>query len=75
MPFTPYKASLDPETMQAALEAFDLAWAEVMASPDSQDAPACRDLLAKRIIDAAPRTSTATLLTAHRAATTYQVQT
>ena len=53
MPFTPYKASLDPETMQAAMEAFELAWTEIMARPNSQDAPACRDLLAKRIIDAA----------------------
>lgn len=45
--------SLDPEAMHAALEAYELAWAEVMARPDGYDAPAARDLLAKRIIKAA----------------------
>lgn len=51
--FTPYKANLDPATMGAALEAFELAWAEIMARPDGYDVPMARDLLAKRIIEAA----------------------
>lgn len=42
--------------MEAALEAYELAWAEVMAWPDATDAPAMRDLLAKRIIEAAMET-------------------
>jgi hypothetical protein len=35
------------------LYAYELAWAEVMAHPDAHDAPAVRDLLAKRITEAA----------------------
>jgi hypothetical protein len=48
-----YKASLDPEAMNAALEAYELAWAEIMPPPDAHDASVARDLLAKRIIEAA----------------------
>jgi hypothetical protein len=48
-----YKATLDPEAMNAALEAYELAWAEVMAPSDAYDASLTRDLLAKRIIKAA----------------------
>jgi hypothetical protein len=53
--FTPdtYKASLDLEAMNAALEAYELAWAEVMPPQDAHDASVARDLLAKRIIKAA----------------------
>lgn len=53
MPFTPYKSSLDPQAMHAALDAFELAWAEVIALPDGYDTTTTRDQLAKRIIKAA----------------------
>jgi hypothetical protein len=50
MPFTTYKEALDPETMKAARAAFDLASSEISVQPV---AGAARDLLAKRIIEAA----------------------
>ena len=53
MPFTPYKSSLDPEALHAALEAFELAWAEIMAVPDAYDTDLARNVLARRIIEAA----------------------
>ena len=52
MPFTPYKQSLDPETLHAAYEAFDLGWAEIQKM-DGYDLQVARDLLAKRIVQAA----------------------
>jgi hypothetical protein len=34
MPFKPYRSSLDPETLQAAYEAFDLGWAAISKAQD-----------------------------------------
>ena len=53
MPFTAYKSSLDPEAMHAALEAFELAWAEIMTVPDAYDTDLARNVLARRIMEAA----------------------
>ncbi|HUE72753.1 MAG TPA: hypothetical protein VMP01_17840 [Pirellulaceae bacterium] len=53
MPFTPYKTNLDPESLRAAQDAFDLAWAEIRKVPDGCDMQLARDLLAKLIIEAA----------------------
>lgn len=39
--------------MQAALKAFDLAWAEMAARPDYRDSVAARELLANRVIGTA----------------------
>jgi hypothetical protein len=36
MPFKPYRSSLDPETLQAAYEAFDLGWAAISKAQDEQ---------------------------------------
>lgn len=51
--FRAHKSSLDPAAMSAALKAFELAWAKDMAQSDGYDVPAARDLLARRIIEAA----------------------
>ena len=53
MPFTAYQTTLDPETLKAAQQAFDLAWTEIIALPNGLDTQLARDLLAKRIISAA----------------------
>jgi hypothetical protein len=53
MPFTPYKSSLDPETLMAAQEAFAKAWEEILAVPGGYDQDAARNLLAKRIMECA----------------------
>ena len=52
MPLTSYATVLDPETMRAAQEAYDLAWAEIQKEPNGHDLEQARNLLAKRIIDA-----------------------
>ena len=52
MPFTSYKQSLDPETLHAAYEAFDLGLAEIQKI-NSYDPQEARDLLAKRVVQAA----------------------
>ena len=51
--FTPYKSTLDPEGLDAALKAFELAWAEIATQPDGYDHEQARDLLARRIVEAA----------------------
>jgi hypothetical protein len=53
MPFKPYRSSLDPETLQAAYEAFDLGWAAISKAQDGYDMQLARDLLAKLIVEAA----------------------
>jgi hypothetical protein len=54
MPFTPYKSSFDPETLQVLQEAFDMAMADVLASQaGSIDEQQARDVIAKRIVNAA----------------------
>ena len=54
MPFTPYKSSFDPETLQVLQEAFDMAMADVLASQaGSIDEQQARDVIAKRIVTAA----------------------
>jgi hypothetical protein len=45
--------SLDPEAMNAALDAFEMAWAAIAAVPNAYDTNLARDLLSKRIIKAA----------------------
>jgi hypothetical protein len=52
MPFTPYRASLDPYARAAAQDAFDLAWPEIRAT-GGYDMQLARYLLAKRIVEAA----------------------
>ena len=54
MPFTPYKSSFDPETLQVLQEAFDMAMADVLAlQAGSIDEQQARDVVAKRIVQAA----------------------
>lgn len=53
MPFTAYKPNLSPDTLEAAQQAFDRAWAEILAAQDGYDMQSARDLLAKRIMQAA----------------------
>jgi hypothetical protein len=54
MPFRPYQSTFDPETLQVLQDAFDEALAEVLASPNgSVDEQQARDLIAKRIVEAA----------------------
>jgi hypothetical protein len=54
MPFRSYKSSFDPETLQALQDAFNMALAEVLASPEgSVDEQQARDVIAKRIVAAA----------------------
>lgn len=53
MPLAPHKSNLDPETTKAALEAFDIAYAIIMARPDYHDTVVARELLVSRIIGAA----------------------
>jgi hypothetical protein len=54
MPFKPYKSSFDPETLQALQDAFDMALAEVLASPEgSINEQQARDAIATRIVAAA----------------------
>ena len=50
MPFTPYRSILDPEALEAAQVAFDMAWAEIDKTPGDQDMK-LRDLLAKLIVE------------------------
>jgi hypothetical protein len=45
--------SLDPEVMNAALDAFEMAWAAVIAVPDACETNLARELLSKGIIKAA----------------------
>lgn len=53
MPFAPYRASFDPETLQVLQTAFDMAWHEVGASPGvAVDQQAARNLIARRIVNA-----------------------
>lgn len=53
MPFTQYKASFDPDTLQVLQTAFEMAWSEVAASPGvAVDQQAARNLIARRIVDA-----------------------
>ena len=53
MPFTEYKSSLDPETLEAAQAAFDLAWTEITSVQQIYDTLTARTLLARLIIEAA----------------------
>ena len=54
MPFTPYRSSFDPETLQVLQKAFDMAWAEAVALPGVKiDEQTTRELIAKRIVAAA----------------------
>ena len=53
MPFTPYKSNLDPETLRAAQEAFDMGWAEIQKVPGGYDLDLARNLLAKKIMECA----------------------
>jgi hypothetical protein len=53
MPFTPYKASLDPDALSSAQEAFDLGWSEFTATSGGYDMQLARDLLAKLIVEEA----------------------
>jgi hypothetical protein len=39
--------------MNIVLEAFELAWAEIMAHPNDYDVPEARELLARRIVNSA----------------------
>lgn len=50
MPITSYASVLDPETMRAAQEAYDLAWAEIL-QVNGNDLQLARDVLARRIIE------------------------
>lgn len=53
MPFTQYKSSFDPETLQVLQSAFDMAWSEVAASPSVDiDEQSARNMIARRIVDA-----------------------
>ena len=51
MPFTPYKSSLNPDTLGTAQAAFDMAWAETNLQ-DKLDEQTARNLIARRIMDA-----------------------
>ncbi len=53
MPFKPYALNLSPETLQAAQQAFDMAWTEIEAGSEGYDMQLARDLLAKLIVEAA----------------------
>lgn len=47
-----YRSSLDPETLAAAQDAFDLAWPEIEAA-GGHDLQLARNLLARLIVEAA----------------------
>jgi hypothetical protein len=51
MPFSPYKSSLGPDTLDTAQAAFDMAWADA-SLPATVDQQTARNLIARRIMDA-----------------------